>query len=125
MDKINSIKGYITSKGIDYPFLFENDVLFLFPQNIDMWQQMIADSITRINKVFISEDEKDIYFDLKGITDEGRDVLFRVDNHSSSINGFLQYQVSYYVVYNKKKLKLNSINGLIIFTQHQKCLNQK
>lgn len=116
MKKLDRIFGFINYSDIEFPFEFNEKIftLQLYPPTKDIWKvysdpMRIFDSVRngpRIHK-WISETE------IKGITSDGYNIIFNVNDDLSNSNGFLSLDVKWYMFYSDW-LHVDRINGFRI-----------
>lgn len=112
MKKLSRLVGFIKYKDVSYPFEFneEDFELNLYPkteedrlQNIDP-EEIFKEhnSNTWIQRIKI-----------EGTTAEGYYIVFSVLDNPSNYNGFISFNVNWYVCLNEKN-NLNTINGFAV-----------
>ena len=92
-------KGFLKYKDVCFPYLFENDKLFLFPPNEDTWKRNTKSLIDSLNDLY-NPDRKVQFIPqitLAAQSFSGKQVEFRIPEDFSNDNGFLSVDViSYY-----------------------------
>ena len=102
MQETSPIMGYIMYLEKEYPFLFEEGILRLFPPTRQEWRERRGSLFKDFEK-FKTLHQKQEWIGhslLKGRTQDGFCIVFSVSNSSSNDNGFESFSVDYYFKYN-------------------------
>lgn len=109
------IKGFILEEDKEYPFIYEDNYLLLFPTSRDEWNQQRINSrkdfINNVNEEKVKENKWIESKRLHGITNKNNSIIFEVSSNSFSDNGFIGYSVNFILVYDNSKVTINQING--------------
>ena len=116
MQETSPIMGYIMYLEKEYPFLFEEGILRLFPPTRQEWRERRGSLFKDFEK-FKTLHQKQEWIGhslLKGRTQDGFCIVFCVSNSSSNDNGFESFSVDYYFKYNGDFLDEETIYGFSV-----------
>lgn len=111
-----TILGYAQYEGDKYPFVYEKGILNLLPGSEVEWSKQkskLLKSFMELSKFQVRHEWISNKY-IKGITNEGKKILFITKGDGSNNNGFIQYTIQVMYQYNADSLKGDLINGLII-----------
>ena len=87
-------RGILNYNDIEYPFFYEDGILYLLPQNSEIWKKDRRQALLSLNNN--RNQEKDEFIKhtcLVGKTNRNKDISFEVSEDCSSDNGFLSFNV--------------------------------
>ena len=113
MNFADQMLGFVDFQGEKFPFSYENGFLNLLPPNEQRWKEQIVDTIKQINNMTKIKNEWINNINLEGKTSDGRNILFKIPENYSSNNGFIKFEVFFFVTY-EKNIDLNEVSGMII-----------
>jgi hypothetical protein len=114
MDK--DIKGFVELSEGAVPFQYENGILNIFPINQQKWKEGFFDRLQNMLQEFNNgiKNEWVPRYTINGTTSNQRSIVFFCVNKLSNNDGFERYEVSYYLIYDEKKISPKKIDGIIL-----------
>lgn len=106
------LMGFLNYNENTCPFSVEKDCLYLYPKDENMWSDNLK---SRYHSLRNSHKESRWigHLDLYGKLSSGQNIMFRVSEINSSYNGFINFDIIMYIIY-EDKLDLNKIQGFKI-----------
>ena len=113
MKPTSPLMGYIAYMEKEYPFLFEDGILRLFPPTREDWRKRRRSLFQNLQelKAKCQAQEWVGHSRLKGRTHDGDSIVFSVSDLSSNDNGFESFSVDYHFKYNVSYLDDEQIYG--------------
>ena len=113
MKPTSPLMGYIVYMEKEYPFLFEDGILRLFPPTREDWRKRRRSLFQNLQelKAKCQAQEWVGHSRLKGQTHDGDSIVFSVSDLSSNDNGFESFSVDYHFKYNVSYLDDEQIYG--------------
>lgn len=84
------IKGFLKKDDAEYPFLYTNGKLDVFPPDSKSKASLQSSFFEEINKPFQKGKVIPQLF-IEGVTSTGQKIIFETSEHYSNNNGFLTY----------------------------------
>ena len=94
------LMGFLTYNENTCPFSVEKDCLYLYPKDENMWSDNLKSQYHNLRNLH-KESRWIGHLDLYGKLSSGQNIMFRVSEINSSYNGFINFDIIMYIVYEK------------------------
>lgn len=110
----DKIHGYIELGETKSPFIFQDGILSILPGTVDEWKKQRRNLFASFHRKYSPEHEWIRDEMISGITSDNRAIEFLADGTESNNNGFLEYEIQRWFIYDPKEQSPKSIDGVFI-----------